>query len=186
MWHMCQILPLDPNLIEPYFIICLSLKATTAKCWTRLGKLVKFVGQTAVHAVYHMEKRSPDLALGVFKECEDLMCDRLSSIVLHMSRNKSTILGIKREIKSAGAQQSWSQHVLLPDAITEGFVHPSRDILLFSYLGSMCFFYMCIPIGRRSWPQFRPASSVPLYIPAVFSESLQIFKKPMVGILALS
>ena len=38
------VLILDTNLIGPHFIICLSLKATMAKRWSGLGKLVKSVG----------------------------------------------------------------------------------------------------------------------------------------------
>ena len=82
MWHMFQVLIIDTNLIELCSIICLSLNATVAKRWTGLGKLVKFVGQPAFDAVYGMEKRNLEPALGVFKECEGLMPDRLSGIVL--------------------------------------------------------------------------------------------------------
>ena len=99
MWHMCPVLIFDSNLIGHEFIICLSLKGTVAKRCTGLGKLVEFVGQPAVDAVQRMETRS--LALSVFKECEGAMRDRLSGIVLSMSGNKSIVLGIKREIKSA-------------------------------------------------------------------------------------
>ena len=92
-------------------------------------KLVKFIGQPAVDAVYGMEKRDVEPALGVFKECEGLMQDRLSSIVLYMLGTKSTVLGIKREVKLARVEQLWGWHVLHPDAVTEGFVHESRGML---------------------------------------------------------
>ena len=82
-----------------------------------------------------MEKRDVEPALGVFKECEGLMPDRLSSIVLYMSGTKSTVLGIKREIKLARVEQLWGLHVLHPDAVTEGFVHESRGMLHYSALG---------------------------------------------------
>ena len=71
------------------------LKVTVAKRWAGLGKLVTFIGRRAVAAVYGMEKRDVEPALGVFKECEGLMPDRLSSIVLYMSGTKSIVLGIK-------------------------------------------------------------------------------------------
>ena len=71
--------------------------------------------------------------MGVFRECEGLMPHRLSGIVLYMYINKSTILGIKREIKIAWTEQLWSWHVLPPDAVIEGLVHPSRGILLRCY-----------------------------------------------------
>ena len=60
---------------------------------------MKFVGQPAVDAEYCMEKRSLEPALGVFKECEGPKPDKLSSMVLYMSGIKSTVLGIKHEIK---------------------------------------------------------------------------------------
>ena len=100
---MCPILIFDSDLIECEFSIRLSLTGIVAKRWTSLGKLVKFVGQPAVDVVYGMEKRSLEPTLGVFKECEGLMPDRLSGIVIYMSGNKSTILGIKREIKGEWA-----------------------------------------------------------------------------------
>ena len=76
-----------------------------------------------------MEKRDVELALGVFKECEGLMQDRLSSIVLYMLGTKSTVLGIKREVKLARVEQLWGWHVPHPDAVTEGFLHESRGML---------------------------------------------------------
>ena len=105
------------------------LKVTVAKRWAGLGKVVKFVGQPAVDAVYGMEKRDVEPVLGVFKECEGLMPDRPSSIVLYISGTKSTVLGIKREIKLARVQRLWGWHVLHLDAVTEGFVHESRGML---------------------------------------------------------
>ena len=102
------------------------LKVPVAKCWAGSGKLVKFIGQAAVDAIYVMEKRDVEPALVVFKECEGLMPDRLSSTVLYMSGTKSTVLGIKREIKLARVEQLWGWHVLHPDAFTEWFVHESR------------------------------------------------------------
>ena len=79
-----------------------------------------------------MEKRDVEPALGVFKECEGLMRDRLSNLVLYMSGTKSTVQGIKREVKSARVEQLWSWHVLHPDAVTEGFVDESRGMLIYS------------------------------------------------------
>ena len=101
MWHMFLVLIIDNNLIEHYFTICLSLKATVAKHWTGLGKPVKFLGRPAVDALYGLENRSLEPASSVCRECEGLMLDSLSSIVLYMSGNKSTMLGIKLEIKIA-------------------------------------------------------------------------------------
>ena len=98
---MFPVLIMDTHLIDLYSIIRLSLKATVAKRWTGLGKLVKLVGQPAVHAMYGMERRSPEPTLGVFKECEGLMSDRPCDIVLCMSGNNRTILGIKPEIQIA-------------------------------------------------------------------------------------
>ena len=94
-----------------------------------MGKLVKYIGQPAVDAIYGMEKRDVEPAPGVFKECEGLMHDRLSSIVLYMLGTKGTVLGIKREVKLARVEQLWGWHVLHPDAVTEGFVHESRGML---------------------------------------------------------
>ena len=99
-----------------------------------MGKLVKFIGQPAVDAVYGVKKRDVQPALGVFKECEGLMLDRLSSIVLYMSGTKSTILGIKREVKLGIVEQLWGWHVLLSDAVTKGFVHESRGMWHYSAL----------------------------------------------------
>ena len=48
-----------------------------------------------------------------------------------MSGNKSTFPGIKGVIKIAGTEKLWSWHVLHRDAVTKGFVHPSRVMLLF-------------------------------------------------------
>ena len=76
---------------KPIFLpVSCCLKVTVAKRWAGLGKLVKFIGQPAVVAIYGMEKRDVEPALGVFKECEGLMPDRLSSIVLYMSGTKSS------------------------------------------------------------------------------------------------
>ena len=120
---------------RPVFLpVSCYLKVTVAKRWAGLGKLVKFIGQPAVDAVYGMEKRDVEPAPGVFKECEGLMPDRLSSIVLYMSGTKSTILGIKREINLARVEQLWGWHVLHPDAVNEGFVHESRGVLHYSAL----------------------------------------------------
>ena len=85
--------------------------------WAGLGKLVKFIGQLAVDAVYGMEKRDVEPALGVFKECEGLMPNRLSSIVLHMSGTKGSVLGIKRDLELARVEHLWSWDVLHPDAV---------------------------------------------------------------------
>ena len=108
------------------------LKVTVAKHWAGLGELIKFIGQPALDAVYGMEKRDVETALGVLKECEGLTPDRLSSVVLYMSGNKSTVLGIKREIKLAKVEQLWGSHVLHPNAVNEGFVHESRSMLHYS------------------------------------------------------
>ena len=104
-----------------------------------------------------MEKRDVEKALGVFKECEGLMPDRLSSIVLYMSGTKSTILGIKREVKLARVEQLWAWHVLHPDAVTGGFVHESKGILC--TLGGSDF-VVFISLRRLSWEKFRPSLSI--------------------------
>ena len=115
---------------KPVFLpVSCCLKVTVAKRWAGFGKLVKFIGQAAVDAIYGMEKRDVEPALGVFKECEGLMPDRLSSVVLYMSVTKSPVLGIKREIQLARVQQLWAWHVLHPDAVIEGFVHESRGMV---------------------------------------------------------
>ena len=134
---VCSTFRLCPlHIIVSLFFLPVSccLKVTVAKRWAGLGNLVKFIGQPAVDAVYGMEKRDVEPALGVFKECEGLMPDRLSSIVLYMSGTKSTVMGIKREIKLATVEQLWGWHVLHPDAVTERFVHESRGMLHYSAL----------------------------------------------------
>ena len=146
MWHMCGVLLADTDFIELYSIICLSLKATIPKRWTEFGKLAKFVGQTAVDAVYGMEKRSFEPALGVLKEFEGLMPDRLCGIVLYMFGNESTILGIKCDFKIPQTEQLWSWHVLHPYATAEGFFHRSRGTLLCCYFGLMLFFTCVFPL----------------------------------------
>ena len=123
---MCLVLIFDSDLINCELIICLSLKGTIATRWTGLGKLLNFVGQPAIGAVYGMEKRNLEPTLGVLKERVGLMRDRLPSIVLYMSSNKSTVVGIQREIKSARTEQTWSSHVLYRDAVIKDVVHPSR------------------------------------------------------------
>ena len=91
---------------KPVFLpVSCCLKVTLAKCWAALGKPLKFIGQPAADAVYGMEKRDVEPALGVFKECEGLMPDRLSSIVLCMSGTKSTVRGFNCEIKLARVEQ---------------------------------------------------------------------------------
>ena len=63
---------------RPVFLpVSCCLKVTVSRRWAGLGKLVKFIGQPAVDAVYEMEKRDVEPALGVFKECEGLMPDIL-------------------------------------------------------------------------------------------------------------
>ena len=107
---------------KPVFLpVSCCLKVTLARRWAGLGKLVKFFGQPAIEAVYGMEKRDVEPALGVFKECEGLMPDRLSSIVLPMLGTKSSVLGIKREIKLARVEQLWSWHVSLRMQSQSGF-----------------------------------------------------------------
>ena len=150
------------------------LKVTVAKRWARLGKLVKFIGQPAVDALYGMEKRDVEQALGVFKQCEGLMPDRLSSIVLYMSGTTTTVLGIKREIKLARVEQLWGWHVLRPDAVTEGFVHESRGML--HYFALFCTlsgsdFVVFISLLTLRWAKFRLG-------PSIFVHKHTIFQLP--------
>ena len=160
---------------KPVFLLVSScLKVTVTKGWARLGKVIKFIGQQAVHAVYGMEKRDVEPALGVFKECEGLMPDRLPSIVFYMSGTKSSILGIKREIKLARVEQLWSWHVVHPDAVIEGFVHESRGMLAYSALFSTLSasdFVVFISLLTLSWGKFRSA-------PSIFVHKHTIFQLP--------
>ena len=55
------------------------------------------------------------------------MPDRLFLIVLYMSGPKSTILGIKREIRIACKEQWYVLHL---DAVIACFVHPTTGMLL--------------------------------------------------------
>ena len=135
---------------------------------------MKFIGHPAVDAIYGMEKRDVEPALGVFKECEGLMPDRLSSIVLYMSVPKSTILGIKREIKLARVEQLWSWHVLHPDAVIEGFVHEFRGMLHYcASFRNLCGsdFVVLISLLTMSWAKFRPG-------PSIFVHKHTIFQLP--------
>ena len=121
-----------------------------------------------------MEKRDVEPALGVFKELEGLMPDRLSSIVLYMSGTKSSLLCIKREIKLARVEQLWSWHVLHPDAVSEGFVHESRRVLIYSTLFctlSGSDFVVFIWLLALSWAKFRPG-------PSIFVHKHTIFQLP--------
>ena len=123
-----------------------------------------------------MEKRDVEPALGVFKECEGLMPDRLSGIVLYMSGTKSSVLGIKREIKLARVEELWSWHVLHPDAITKGFVPESRGMPTFCALfctvtGSD--FVVFISLLTMSWATFCPG-------PSIFVHKHTIFELPHV------
>ena len=94
---------------RPVFLpVSCCLKVTVSRRWAGLSKLVKLIGQPAVAAVYGMEKRDVEPALAGFKECKGWMPDRLSGIVLYMSGTKSSVLGIKREIKLARVEQLWS------------------------------------------------------------------------------
>ena len=160
---------------RPVFLpVSCCLKVTVSRCWAGLGKLVKFIGQPAVDAVYGMEKRDVEPALGVFKECEGLMPDRLSGIVLYMSGTKSSVLGIKREIKLARVEQLWSWHVLHPDAVTEGFVHESRGMP--TYSASFCTvsgsdFDPFISLLTLSWAKFRPGPSILVHKHTIFELS---------------
>ena len=65
------------------------------------------------------------------------MPDALSGIVLYMSGTKSSLLGIKPQIKLARVEQLWSWHVLHPDAVTEGFVHESGVCRLFLHYSAL-------------------------------------------------
>ena len=147
------------------------LKFTVAKRWAGLGKLAKFIGQPAVDAVYGMEKRDVEPALRVFKECEGLMPDRLSSIVLYMSGTKSSVQGIKREIKLARVEHLWGWHVPHRDAVTEGFVHESRGMLhysaLFCTLG-VSDFVVFISLLTLRWAKFRLGPSIFVHKHTVF------------------
>ena len=139
------------------------LKVTISRRWAGLGKLVNFIGQPHVNAVYGMEKRDVEPALGVFKECEGLMPDRLSGLVLYMSGTKSSVLGIKREKKLARVERLWSWHVLHPDAVTEGFVDESRGMPTFSALlctDSGSDVVVFILLLTLSLAKFRPGPSI--------------------------
>ena len=148
------------------------MKVTVSRRWPGLGKLVKFIGQPAVDAICGMEKRDVEPLLGVFKECEGLMPDRLSGIVLYMSGTKSSVLGIKREIKLARVEQLWSWHVLHPDAVTEGFVHESRGMLTFCALFctvSGSDFVVFIWLLTLRWAKFRPGPSIFIHKHTIFN-----------------
>ena len=154
-----------------FLLVSCCLKVTVSRRWAGLGKLVKFIWQPSVDAVYGMEKRDVETALGVFKECEGLMPDRLSSIVLYMSGTKTLVLGIKREIKLARVEQLWSWHMLHPDAVTEGFVHESRGMLTFSALFcsvSGSDFVVFISLLTLRWAKFRPGLSIFVHEHAIF------------------
>ena len=136
---------------------------TISRRWAGLGTVVKFIGQPAVDAIYGMEKRVVEPALGAFKECKGLMPDRLLGIVLYMSGTKSSVPGIKREIKLARVEQLWRWHVLHLDAVTEGFVHESRGMPTFSALFctvSRSDFDLFISLLTLSWAKFRPGPSI--------------------------
>ena len=110
-----------------------------------------------------MEKRDVEPALGVFKECEGLMPDKLPGIVLYMSGTKSSVLGIKREIKLARVEQLWSWHVLHRDAVTEGFVHESEGMPTFCALFCIVSgsdFDLFISLLTLSCAKFRPGPSI--------------------------
>ena len=160
---------------RPVFLpVSCCLKVTVSRRWAGLGKLVKFIGQPAVDAVYGMEKRDVEQALAVFKDCEGLMPDKLSGIVLYMSGTKSSVLGIKREIKLARVEQLWSWHVLLPDAVTEGFVHESRGMPTFFALFctvSGSDFVVFISLLTLSWAKFRPGPSILVHKHTIFEVS---------------
>ena len=160
---------------RPVFLpVSCCLKVTVSRRWAGLGKLVKFIGQPAVDAVYGMEKRDVEPALGVFKECEGLMPDRLSGIVPYMSSTESSVLGIKRETKLARVEQLWSWHVLHPDAVTEGFVHESRGMPTFSALFctvSGSDFDLFISWLTLSRAKFRPGPSILVHKHTIFELS---------------
>ena len=121
-----------------------------------------------------MPKRDVEPALGVFKECEGLMPDRLSGIVLYMSGTKSSVLGIKHEIKLARVEQLWSRHVLLPDAVTEGFVHESKGMPTFSALFctvSGSYFHLFVSLLSLSWAKFRLGPSILVHKHTIFELS---------------
>ena len=160
-----------PYCMPVFLLVSCCLKVTVSRRWAGLGKLVKFLGQPAVDAVYGMEKRDVEPALGVFKECEGLMPGRLSGIVLYMSGTKSSVLGIKREIKLARVERLWSSHVLHPDAVTEGFLHESRGMPTFSALFctvSGSDFVLFVSLLTLSWAKFRLGPSVFFHKHAIF------------------
>ena len=119
-----------------------------------------------------MEKRDVEPALGVFKECEGSMRDRLSGIALYRSGTKSSVVGIKREIKLARVEQLWSWHVLPPDAVTEGFVYEFRGMPTFSALFctiSASDFDLFISLLTPSWAKFRPGPSILVHKHTIFA-----------------
>ena len=102
------------------------------------------------------------------------MPDRVSGVVLYMSGTKSSVLGIKREIKLARVEQLWSWHVLHPDAVTEGFVHESRGMPTSSALFctvSGSDFDLFISLLTLSWAKFRPGPSILVHKHTIFELS---------------
>ena len=102
------------------------------------------------------------------------MPDRLSGIVLYMSGTKSSVLGIKREIKLARIEQLWSWHVLHPDAVTKGFVYESGGMPTFSALFctiSGSDFHLFISLLSLSWAKFRPGPSILVHKHTIFELS---------------
>ena len=160
---------------RPVFLrVSCCLKVTVFRRLAGLGKLIKFIGQPAADVVYGMEKRDVEPALEVFKECEGLMPDRLSGIVLYMSGTKGSVLGIKREIKMARVEHLWSWHVLHPDAVTEGFVHESRGMLTYSALFctiSGTDFELFFLLLTLRWAKFRPGPSILVHKHTIFELS---------------
>ena len=90
---------------------------------------MKFVGLSAVNAMAAMEKRVLHPALGTFKEVEGITPDRLGDIVGYMDWTKSTLPGLKKIMENDKKAQTWSRHILHPEAVTNGLVNNTRGIL---------------------------------------------------------
>ena len=91
------------------------------------------------------------------------MPNRLTGVVLYACGNKSTILGIKHEVKFTQSDRSWSRYLLHPDVVIEGVVHPSKGMLLYCYFfpSSHCYFAVCVLICPQSLEKFHPAALLP-------------------------
>ena len=132
MWHIFPVLIIDTHFIKHCFSIYLSLKATVDKRST-----VSFDSQDGTLVARHVQHntRQPTRhQTFTLLENSQRRLQTSRSFPCHTQRPLRVAEQISpvspSEIKLAWTEQLWSWHVLHPDGVTKGFLHPNRGMLL--------------------------------------------------------